>query len=135
MKIYAKLIACLLLHFAGPGLAAEAAPPVLRFPDGISWKAVFDAGFRPKHILGLKRKMTDCRDQPLRFEWEGEHRTFHPRSRAPVDRVEAGRQRETVHAHQSRSEQHGRGGEAFDDLPENLWKAPDPEGLDAAGDG
>jgi hypothetical protein len=76
MKICAKLIACLLLHFAGPGFGAETAPPVLRFPDGISWKAVFDAGFRPKHIPGLERKMTGCRNQPLRFELEGSSEAF-----------------------------------------------------------
>jgi hypothetical protein len=76
MKTRAKLFGCLLLLCSGPGLAAEAAPPVLRFPDGISWKAVFDAGFRPKHIPGLERKMTECKTQPLRFELEGSTEPF-----------------------------------------------------------
>ena len=54
------------------GLAsAQAAPPVLRFPNGISWKAVFDAGFRPKHVPGLEKDTTECRNQPVRFELEG----------------------------------------------------------------
>jgi hypothetical protein len=66
----------LLLLCSGPGFGAETAPPVLRFPDGISWKAVFDAGFRPKHIPGLERKMTECRNQPLRFELEGSSEAF-----------------------------------------------------------
>jgi len=56
--------------------SASAAAPVLRFPDGISWNAVFDAGFRPKHIPGLERKLTECRNQPLRFELEGNSEPF-----------------------------------------------------------
>jgi hypothetical protein len=49
---------------------------VLRFPDGISWKAVFDAGFRPKHVSGLEKDTTECRNQSLRFELEGSSEPF-----------------------------------------------------------
>ncbi len=43
-------------------------PPVqLAFPNGISWKAVFDAGFRPKHLPGLERKKAECVDQGVMF--------------------------------------------------------------------
>jgi hypothetical protein len=76
MKTRAKLFGCLLFLCSGPGLAAEAAIPVLRFPDGISWKAAFDAGLRPKHVPGLERKMTECKSQPLRFELEGNSEPF-----------------------------------------------------------
>jgi hypothetical protein len=76
MKTSAKLSGCLLLIWSGPGFGAEAAPPVLRFPDGISWKAAFDAGLRPKHVPGLERKMTECKSQPLRFELEGSSEPF-----------------------------------------------------------
>jgi hypothetical protein len=76
MKTSAKLFGCLLLVWSSPGFGAETAPPVLRFPDGISWKAVFDAGFRPKHIPGLEKDTTECRNQPLRFELEGSSEPF-----------------------------------------------------------
>jgi len=76
MKTSAKLFGCVLLIWSGPGFGAEAAAPVLRFPDGISWKAVFDAGFRPKHIPGLEKDTTECRNQPLRFELEGSSEPF-----------------------------------------------------------
>jgi hypothetical protein len=70
MKTRARYSGCLLLLLSGPGFGAEAAIPVLRFPDGISWKAVFDAGFRPKHVSGLEKKLTECRNQPLCFEFQ-----------------------------------------------------------------
>jgi hypothetical protein len=58
------------------GFCATAATPILRFPDGISWKRAFDAGLRPKHVPGLERKMTECKNQPLRFELEGSSEPF-----------------------------------------------------------
>ena len=76
MKTRAKYFGFWLLLLSGPGFGAEAAIPVLRFPDGISWKAVFDAGFRPKHIPGLEKDTTECRNQPLRFELEGSSEPF-----------------------------------------------------------
>ena len=37
------------------GLLGKEPIPTLHFPEGISWKGVFDAGFRPKHLVGLER--------------------------------------------------------------------------------
>jgi hypothetical protein len=76
MKTSANLFGCLLLVWSSPGFGAEAVIPLLRFPDGISWKAVFDAGFRPKHIPGLEKDTTECKKQPLRFELEGSSEPF-----------------------------------------------------------
>jgi hypothetical protein len=74
--IVLKYFANLPILWFGLGCCAHAAPPILRFPDGISWKAVFDAGFRPKHVPGLEKDTTECRNQPLRFEFEGSSEPF-----------------------------------------------------------
>jgi hypothetical protein len=76
MKTSAQFFGCLLLVWSSPGFGAAAAIPVIRFPDSISWKAAFDAGLRPKHVPGLERKMTECKNQPLRFELEGSSEPF-----------------------------------------------------------
>lgn len=47
---------------------AEDAIPTLRFPEGISWKGVFDAGFRPKHFPGLERKSCVASGQRFYFK-------------------------------------------------------------------
>jgi hypothetical protein len=64
------------LLFAVSNSLVSATTPILRFPDGISWKAAFDAGLRPKHVPGSERKMTECKNQPLRFELEGSSEPF-----------------------------------------------------------
>jgi hypothetical protein len=74
--IVLKYLANLPILWFGLGCCVHAAPPILRFPDGISWKAAFDAGFRPKHIPGLEKDTTECRNQPLRFELEGSSEPF-----------------------------------------------------------
>jgi len=48
--------------------ADQLEPPIsLVFPDGLSWKAVFDAGFRPKHLPGLERRKVECVEQAISF--------------------------------------------------------------------
>ena len=44
--------------------------PTLRFDERITWKQIFDSGFRPKHLEGLERNTCVCRDQDflLRFK-------------------------------------------------------------------
>jgi hypothetical protein len=59
----------------------RAAPLDFRFPDDLSWKSVFDRGFRPKHISGLQHTNTECIDQEVDLYY-GEH---------PVFRLERGR--------------------------------------------
>lgn len=48
-----------------------ATPLDFHFPDDLSWKAVFDRGFRPKHISGLERKKSQCIDQELNLHYGG----------------------------------------------------------------
>jgi hypothetical protein len=48
---------------------SRAAPLELSFPPGITWKQVFDSGFRPKHIPGLERKKVECPGQELVFRF------------------------------------------------------------------
>ena len=57
-------------------LPANSATPELVFPSGISWKAIFDSGLRPRHIAGLERKKAECRDQQLDFRFK-EKPLFH----------------------------------------------------------
>jgi hypothetical protein len=49
----------------GLGLSVHAQTPVLKFPEGITWKAVFDSGLRPKHVSGLEEVISECVDQEL----------------------------------------------------------------------
>jgi hypothetical protein len=37
--------------------------PVLRFDDSVSWKQIFDSGFRPKHLEGLEDHKCVCENQ------------------------------------------------------------------------
>jgi hypothetical protein len=93
-------------------------PPVqLAFPSGLSWKAVFDAGFRPKHVPGLDTVMAECvaqevlftfRQQPgfeldkgrLMFELQSDDsiRIIEHVSRVPISMEEAERRLKAFHA-------------------------------------
>ena len=37
--------------------------PTLRFDDHVTWKQIFDFGFRPKHLEGLERTTCVCLEQ------------------------------------------------------------------------
>jgi hypothetical protein len=65
----------------GFSVPLQAAPLDFHFPDDISWQAVFDRGFRPKHISGLQHRNTECIDQEVNLFY-GEH---------PVFRLDSGR--------------------------------------------
>ena len=74
------LIGLLLRSFL---LAAEI--PTLRFEDRVTWKQVFDFGFRPKHLEGLERNTCVClnqsfwvqfKDRDLRFKVENGRVSF-----------------------------------------------------------
>lgn len=56
--------------------------PVLRFDDRVTWKHIFDAGFRPKHYLGLESSKCVIPDQSFLVEFKG---------REPIFKVEEGR--------------------------------------------
>ena len=55
---------------------ASAADSVLRFPDGITWKGIFDDGFRPKHVRGLERRTCEVAEQSFLFELRGNPEPF-----------------------------------------------------------
>lgn len=57
-------------------LPLQGADPVLRFPDGLSWKDVFDSGFRPKHLAGLSHKTCICMDQRFILEMSSTGKAF-----------------------------------------------------------
>lgn len=61
---------------AGLFSSLRAADPVLRFPDGLSWKDVFDSGFRPKHLAGLSHTTCVCMDQRFTLEMSQTGKTF-----------------------------------------------------------
>ena len=74
------LIGLLLRSFL---LAAEI--PTLCFEDRVTWKQVFDFGFRPKHLEGLERNTCVClnqsfwvqfKDSDLRFKVESGRVSF-----------------------------------------------------------
>ena len=59
--------------------------PTLRFEDRLTWKQVFDFGFRPKHLEGLERNTCVClnqsfwvqfKDRDLRFKVENGRVSF-----------------------------------------------------------
>jgi len=56
-------------------MCSLAAPLDFHFPDDTSWQAVFDRGFRPKHISGLEHTNTECIDQEVNLYY-GEHPVF-----------------------------------------------------------
>ncbi len=43
--------------------------PTLRFDSDISWKRIFEFGFRPKHIEGLERSQCVCYNQNFRVQF------------------------------------------------------------------
>ena len=59
--------------------------PTLRFDDRVTWKQMFDFGFRPKHLEGLERNTCVClnqsfwvqfKDRDLRFKVENGRVSF-----------------------------------------------------------
>ncbi len=54
--------------------AADA--PVLRFDDQVTWKQIFDSGFRPKHLEGLERNTCVCRDQEFLLQFKDRESKF-----------------------------------------------------------
>ncbi len=42
-----------------------AAIPTLHFGDPLTWKSIFDSGFRPKYVPGLEIWATECKDQAM----------------------------------------------------------------------
>jgi len=55
--------------------------PKLTFPTGLTWKEIFDAGFRPKHVPGLERKKAECLEQEVIFKFEDKPDFFLDRGR------------------------------------------------------
>ncbi len=41
----------------------------LEFPKSLSWKTIFDEGFRPKHVPGLETDRAECIDQEVIFKF------------------------------------------------------------------
>lgn len=50
--------------------------PVLKFDEKITWKDVFDYGFRPKHLEGLARKQCVCPQTEFWIEFKGRDSRF-----------------------------------------------------------
>ncbi len=54
--------------------AADA--PILRFDDRVTWKQIFDSGFRPKHLEGLERNTCISQSQSFFVEFKGRESKF-----------------------------------------------------------
>jgi hypothetical protein len=50
--------------------------PTLRFDDKITWKQIFDYGFRPKHLEGLERNTCVVLNQSFWLEFKGRESKF-----------------------------------------------------------
>lgn len=50
--------------------------PTLRFDDRLTWKQVFDFGFRPKHLEGLERNTCVCNNQSFWVQFKGRELKF-----------------------------------------------------------
>ena len=50
--------------------------PVLQFDDSVTWKQIFDFGFRPKHLEGLERNTCVCENQSFWVQFKGRERKF-----------------------------------------------------------
>jgi hypothetical protein len=50
--------------------------PVLRFDDAVSWKQIFDFGFRPKHNDGLEDHMCICPNQSFWVQFKNRDQKF-----------------------------------------------------------
>lgn len=74
------LIILLLAAFVALGNKMQGADPVLRFPEDYRWKAIFDIGFRPKHVSGLERRTCEIVDQSFQVQLKGQSDLF------PLDR-------------------------------------------------
>lgn len=65
-----RIITISLLVLASVLSPVRAEVPTLRFPEEFSWKGIFDAGFRPKHISGLEADIAECRDQEMIIQFK-----------------------------------------------------------------
>jgi hypothetical protein len=50
--------------------------PVIRFNDSVTWKQVFDDGFRPKHFEGLERDTCICQNQSFWVQFKNRDLKF-----------------------------------------------------------
>lgn len=50
--------------------------PTLRFDDRVTWKQIFDFGFRPKHLEGLERNTCVSQNQSFWVEFKGRESKF-----------------------------------------------------------
>jgi hypothetical protein len=63
----------LLVLIFGPILSA-AELPTLRFDDQVTWKQIFDFGFRPKHLEGLERTTCVCLEQSFWLQFRNDRK-------------------------------------------------------------
>jgi hypothetical protein len=50
--------------------------PILRFDNVITWKQIFDSGFRPKHLEGLEDQKCVCENQSFWVQFKGRDLKF-----------------------------------------------------------
>lgn len=65
-------IILLVLIFSRILSAAEL--PTLRFDDQVTWKQIFDFGFRPKHLEGLERTTCVCLEQSFWLQFRDDRK-------------------------------------------------------------
>ncbi len=64
-----RLCLLILIFFNLTSFRLMSAPLELQFPPALTWKEVFDRGFRPKHVPGLEQDKVECLGQELVFRY------------------------------------------------------------------
>src|SRR5688500_5410405 len=54
----------------------HAETPTFHFEDKITWKQVFDSGFRPKHLEGLENHKCVCKNQDFQLQFKDRELKF-----------------------------------------------------------
>lgn len=50
--------------------------PTIHFEDKVTWRQIFDAGFRPKHFVGLERNSCICENQEFFLRFKNRDKKF-----------------------------------------------------------
>ena len=64
-----RLFLLILILFYLTSIYLMSAPLELQFPPAVTWKEVFERGFRPKHVSGLESERVECLEQELIFRY------------------------------------------------------------------
>lgn len=58
------------------GMTCVCGTPTLHFDDRVTWKQIFDSGFRPKHLKGLESHKCVCNKQDFFLQFKNRNQKF-----------------------------------------------------------